>query len=140
MTIKEKEAQLIEDFELFEDWMDKYGYIIDLGKSGASLDDASKREELLINGCQSRVWLEAEMKDGQVYYRADSDAVIPKGIAAMLTGLFSGHRPDEILDFSPVFVDRIGLGQHLSPTRSNGLSAMIQQIKNYALAFKSKEA
>ncbi len=138
MTLKDKESQLIEDFGMFEDWMDKYGYIIELGKSEAPMNEEEKVDELLIKGCQSRVWLNANMKEGKVHYRADSDAVIPKGIAALLTSLFSGHAPDEILEFEPVFIKEIGLAQHLSPTRSNGLSSMIRQIKNYALAFKTK--
>ncbi len=138
MTLKEKEEQLIGDFSLFDDWMDKYEYIIELGKQSLGLEEAEKTGDLLIKGCQSRVWLQAEMKDGKVFFRADSDAMIPKGIATILTGIFSGHSPAEILEYQPSFIEAIGLGQHLSPTRANGLSSMIKQIKHYALAFKSK--
>jgi len=132
MTIKEKEQELIEDFELFEDWMDKYNYIIELGKGINALQEEEKNEKNLVNGCTSQVWLLAEMKDGKVYYRADSDALIPKGIAALLVKLYSGNSPKDIMEHDPVFIKETGLEQHLSPNRANGLASMINKIKSYA--------
>lgn len=139
MSIKEKENQIVEEFEAFDDWMDKYNYLIDMGKSLPLIDEKHKTESNLISGCQSRVWLHAEMKDGKVYFSADSDAVITKGIINILIRALSGEKPDEILNADLKFLDDIGLKDHLSPTRSNGLVSMIKQIKLYAMAFKAKQ-
>ena len=139
MSIKEKENQIVEEFEVFDDWMDKYNYLIDMGKSLPLIDEKDKTESNLISGCQSRVWLHAEMKDGRVYFSADSDAVITKGIINILVRALSGEKPDDILNADLKFLDDIGLKEHLSPTRSNGLVSMIKQIKLYAMAFKAKQ-
>ncbi len=139
MSIKEKENQIVEEFEVFDDWMDKYNYLIDMGKSLPLIDEKHKTESNLISGCQSRVWLHAEMKDGRVYFSADSDAVITKGIINILVRALSGEKPDDILNADLKFLDDIGLKEHLSPTRSNGLVSMIKQIKLYAMAFKAKQ-
>jgi cysteine desulfuration protein SufE len=138
MTIAEKEEQLINEFTLFDDWMDKYNYIIDLGKSLPMIDEKLKTESNLIKGCQSRVWLSAEFDGKVINFTGDSDAVITKGIANLLVRTLSGHTPDEILEADMEFVDKIGLKEHLSPTRSNGLVSMIKQMKLYALAYKTK--
>lgn len=139
MTIKEKENQIIEEFEMFDDWMDKYNYLIEMGKSLPLIDPSQKTENNLISGCQSRVWLHAEMKDGRVVFSADSDAVITKGIIYILIRVLSDETPDDILNADMGFIDAIGLKEHLSPTRSNGLVSMIKQIKLYAMAFKAKQ-
>lgn len=137
MTIKEKEDELVEQFADIDDWMDRYAYIIDLGNALEPLPESLKTPDRLIEGCQSRVWLDAEKTpDGKVVYRADSDAIIVKGIISMLIDVLSGHTPDEILADDLSFIERIGLAEHLSPTRSNGLVAMIKQMRAYALAFK----
>lgn len=137
MTIKEKEDELVEQFADIDDWMDRYAYIIDLGNALEPLSESLKTPDRLIEGCQSRVWLDAEKTpDGKVVYRADSDAIIVKGIISMLIDVLSGHTPDEILADDLSFIERIGLAEHLSPTRSNGLVAMIKQMRAYALAFK----
>jgi len=138
MTIADKEEQLINEFTLFDDWMDKYNYIIDLGKSLPMIDEKLKTESNLIKGCQSRVWLSAEFDGKVINFTGDSDAVITKGIANLLVRTLSGHTPDEILEADMGFVDKIGLKEHLSPTRSNGLVSMIKQMKLYALAYKTK--
>lgn len=138
MTIAEKEEQIINEFTLFDDWMDKYNYIIDLGKSLPMIDEKLKTESNLIKGCQSRVWLSAEFDGKVINFTGDSDAVITKGIANLLVRTLSGHTPDEILEADMGFVDKIGLKEHLSPTRSNGLVSMIKQMKLYALAYKTK--
>jgi cysteine desulfuration protein SufE len=138
MTIKEKETTLIASFENFDDWLDKYNFIIDMGKDLPMIDPKFKTKQNLISGCQSSVWLHADYRDGEIYFTADSDAVITKGIVNLLIGLFSGHTPDEIISADMGFIDKIGLKEHLSPTRSNGLMSMIKQIKLYALAFKTK--
>jgi len=138
MTIAEKEEQIINEFILFDDWMDKYNYIIDLGKSLPMIDEKLKTESNLIKGCQSRVWLSAEFDGKVINFTGDSDAVITKGIANLLVRTLSGHTPDEILEADMGFVDKIGLKEHLSPTRSNGLVSMIKQMKLYALAYKTK--
>ena len=138
MTIAEKEEEIIDEFTLFDDWMDKYNYIIDLGKSLPMIDEKLKTESNLIKGCQSRVWLCAEFDGKVINFTGDSDAVITKGIANLLVRTLSGHTPDEILDADMGFVDKIGLKEHLSPTRSNGLVSMIKQMKLYALAYKTK--
>jgi cysteine desulfuration protein SufE len=131
-TLKETEDEIIDEFSLFDDWMSKYEYIIELGKHLPIIDAEHKTEEFKIKGCQSQVWLTAEMKDGKLHYKADSDAVITKGIIALLIRVLSGHRPEEILNADLSFVDKIGMHEHLSPNRSNGLTAMINYMKNYA--------
>ncbi len=139
MSVIDIENQIIEEFCLFDDWMDKYNYLIEMGRSCPMIDDRNKIESNLINGCQSKVWLSAEVIDGKIIFKADSDAVITKGIASLLIRVLSGQTPDDILDAKLDFVDEIGLKEHLSPIRSNGLVSMIKQMKLYALAFKSKQ-
>lgn len=140
MTINEAQDEVIEEFSDFTDWMDKYQLLIDLGNGQQPLDQKYKTEDNLIDGCQSRVWLQADYRDGRIYFTAESDALIVKGIIALLIRVLSGHTPQEILDADLYFIDRIGLKDHLSPTRSNGLLAMVKQIRMYALAYKTKEA
>lgn len=139
MTINEAQDEVIEEFSDFTDWMDKYQLLIDLGNEQPPLDQKYKTEDNLIDGCQSRVWLQADYRDGRIYFTAESDALIVKGIIALLIRVLSGHTPQEILDADLYFIDRIGLKDHLSPTRSNGLLAMVKQIRMYALAYKTKE-
>ena len=136
-TIELTETEIVEDFSLFDSWDDKYEYIIDLGKKLAPLPDEFKKEENKVRGCQSTVWLVADYKDGNVFYRAESDAVIVKGLISMLIRVLSGHTPDEILNAKMDFINKIGMTSHLAQTRSNGLLAMVKQMKNYALAFKA---
>ena len=131
-SIAEAENAIIEEFELFDDWMDKYNYIIELGKSLSLIDPQYKDDAHLIPGCQSQVWLHAEMNDGKLFFRADSDAIITKGIINLLIRVLSGHTPQEILSSDLGYIDQIGIKEHLSPTRSNGLLSMIQQIRGYA--------
>ena len=131
-SIAEAENAIIEEFELFDDWMDKYNYIIELGKSLPLIDPQYKDDAHLIPGCQSQVWLHAEMNDGKLFFRADSDAIITKGIINLLIRVLSGHTPQEILASDLSYIDQIGIKEHLSPTRSNGLLSMIQQIRGYA--------
>ncbi|MFW5708573.1 MAG: SufE family protein [Bacteroidota bacterium] len=138
MTIKEKEDEIVEEFSLFDDWMDKYNYIIDMGKSVDTLDEKYKKKEFLISGCQSQVWVYPEYKDGKVYFKADSDALITKGIVGLLMRVLSGQPPQDIVEADLGFIDRIGLKEHLSQTRSNGLVNMIKQMKLYALALSTK--
>ena len=138
MTIEQLQDQVIEEVSAFDDWMDKYQMIIDLGNEQPPLDAAYKTEDNLIDGCQSRVWLHAEMRDGLVHFEADSDAIITKGLIALLIRVLSDHTPQEILQSDVHFIDAIGLTQHLSPTRSNGLLSMLKQIKTYALAYSQK--
>ena len=138
MTIQETEQQIIDEFANFDEWIDKYAYIIDLGKECPAIDEKDKTESNLIKGCQSRVWLSCEHRDGKVFFRADSDAVITKGIISLLIRVYSGQTPQDILANEPAFIDQIGLKEHLSPTRSNGLTSMLKQIKMYALAFSLK--
>lgn len=138
-TMKEVEQTLIEEFELFDDWMDKYNYIIELGKELPMIDEQYKTSEFLIDGCQSQVWLHADYRDGKVFFTADSDAIITKGIVNLLIRVLSERTPQEIIDNDLHYLDAIGLKEHLSPTRSNGLASMIKQIKLYAVAFKAKE-
>ncbi|MHB1922414.1 MAG: SufE family protein [Chitinophagaceae bacterium] len=135
MTITEKEQEIIDEFNLFEDWMGKYEFLIELGKSLPLIDEKFKTEEYLIRGCQSKVWLHADHGDGLVFFSADSDAVITKGIVNLLISVLSGHTPQEIIQTPLFFIDQIGLKEHLSITRSNGLLAMIKQMKMYAMAF-----
>ncbi len=136
-TIQEIEQSLIEEFEMFDDWMDKYNYIIELGKELPLIEEQYKTPDFLIEGCQSQVWLHPEYKEGRIYFTADSDAIITKGIVNLLVKVFSGRTPQEILDDDLSYLDAIGLKEHLSPTRSNGLASMIKQLKMYALAFKA---
>lgn len=136
-TIKQTEEEIVEDFSLFDDWDGKYEYIIDLGKKLPPLDDQYKTDENKVKGCQSTVWLHAEHKDGKVFYYADSDAVIVKGLISMLIRVLSGHTPDEIINADLDFINKIGMTAHLAQTRANGLLAMVKQMKNYAIAFKS---
>lgn len=138
MTINEIQDEVIEEFEDFTDWMDRYQMLIDLGNELGALDEKYKTEQNLIDGCQSRVWLQCDFVDGKLVFTAESDALIVKGIIALLIRVISGHTPQEILDADFYFIDRIGLKEHLSPTRSNGLLAMVKQIKAYALAYSMK--
>lgn len=139
MTIQELQNEVIEEFQDFDDWMDKYQLLIDLGSEQEPLAEQYKTPQNLIDGCQSRVWLQADYKeDGKIYFQAESDALIVKGIVALLIRVLSGHTPQEILDADMAFLDEIGLKDHLSPTRSNGLLAMVKQMKAYALAFSMK--
>ena len=140
MTINEIQDEIIEEFSGFDDWMDKYQLLIDLGNEQPPLDEKYKIESNLIDGCQSRVWLQADYEEGKIHFSADSDALIVKGIVALLIRVFSDHTPQEILDTEIYFIDAIGLKEHLSPTRSNGLLAMVKQIRMYALAFQAKQA
>lgn len=137
-TINELQDEVILEFSDFDDWMDKYQLLIDLGNEQAPLDEQYKTDTNLIEGCQSRVWLQADMVDGKVHFEAESDALIVKGIVALLIRVVSGHTPDEILGSDLYFIEKIGLKEHLSPTRSNGLLAMVKQMRMYALAFKAK--
>ena len=138
MTISETESQVISEFALFDDWMDKYNYLIELGKNLPIIDDQYKTDQFIITGCQSKVWLHADYHDGKVFFTADSDAIITKGIVSLLIRVLSGHSPEAIVKSELTFVDQVGLREHLSPTRSNGLSAMIKQMKLYATVFKMK--
>jgi Fe-S metabolism associated domain protein len=138
MSINEIQDEIIEEFTEFTEWMDKYQMLIDLGNELDGLDAEYKNEQNLIDGCQSRVWLQCDIKDGKLVFTADSDALITKGIIALLIRVVSGHTPKEILDTDLYFIERIGLHQHLSPTRSNGLLSMVKKIKAYALAFNMK--
>ena len=148
MTINEIQDEIIEEFAGFDDWMDKYQLLIDLGNDQEPLDEKYKVEQNLIDGCQSRVWLQADLVEMRnekgemsnvIHFQAESDALIVKGIVALLIRVLSGHTPDEILNADLYFIEKIGLKEHLSPTRSNGLLAMVKQMRMYALAFKSKE-
>lgn len=138
MTIKEAEEKIIGEFSYFEDWMDKYNYIIELGKSLPLIDPKYKTDEYRIEGCQSNVWLQADYRDNRLYFTADSDAIITKGIINLLIRVLSGQTPDDILTADLGYIDAIGLKNHLSPTRSNGLLAMIQQIKRFAIVYQAK--
>ena len=138
MTIQEQQDEIIADFELFGDWMEKYEYIIQLGKELPLIDERYKTDDNLIRGCQSKVWLHADYRDGKLFFTADSDAVITKGLVALVILVLSGHTPKEIADAEINFIDAIGLRNHLSPTRSNGLLSMLKQIKIFALAYQAK--
>ncbi len=138
MTIQEIEQQIVDEFAGFDEWLDRYAYLIELGKDCPTIDEKDKTEANLIKGCQSRVWLSCEQRDGRLYFRADSDAVITRGIISLLIRAFDGQAPADILAADITFIDTIGLREHLSPTRSNGLTAMLKQIKMYALAFSVK--
>ena len=136
MSINEIQDNIIQSFDEIEDWMDKYQLLIDMGNSLSPLDEQYKKPQYLIEGCQSRVWIHASCKEGKVYFEAESDTVIVKGLVYLLLKVLSGRTPDEILKADLYFIERIGLREHLSPTRSNGFTAMLKQIRNYALAFK----
>lgn len=138
MSIQEIQKEIIEEFSFYEDWMDKYNYLIELGKELKILDEKHKTDENLIRGCQSKVWLHVEEKDGILHYFADSDAIITKGIISLLIKVLSGNTPKEIIENELFFIDEIGLKENLSPTRSNGLVAMIKQMKLYAIAYNEK--
>ena len=138
-SIANIEDQIVEEFSVFDDWMDKYDYIIDIRKNLPPLEDTYKTDGNKVTGCQSQVWLTAEMKDGSLYYKADSDAIITKGLIALLIRVLSGHKPEEILDTKLDFLDKIGMKEHLSPTRSNGLVSMIAHMKKYAEKAKLNE-
>lgn len=138
MTIKEIQEDIIDEFSMFEDWEDRYQYMIDLGKTLPLIDAQFKTENNIIRGCQSKVWVHAEMKDDKVVFTADSDAIITKGIIAILIRAFSNQSPKDIIDAKTTFIDEIGLKEHLSPTRANGLVSMIKQIKMYAIAYQTQ--
>lgn len=138
--INDIQDEIIEEFSIFEDWMDKYAYLIELGNSLEPLDEKYKVESNLIEGCQSRVWLQAEYEDGIVTFKAESDAVIVKGIIALLIRVLTNHTADEIINADLYFINKIGLNEHLSPTRSNGLVSMVKQMRFYAMAFKAKNS
>jgi cysteine desulfuration protein SufE len=139
MTIQEKENLIVEEFSSFSDWMDKYNYLIEMGKTLPIIDEKYKTDKYLISGCQSRVWLSAEVIDRKVVYKADSDAVITKGIINLLIRVLSNQPAEDIINADLKFIDTIGLHEHLSPTRSNGLTSMVKQMKLYAVVFKTKE-
>jgi len=140
MSIKEIQEEIVEEFSVYDDWMDKYNYLIELGRDLPPIDPKYKTDEYLIEGCTSKVWLHAALDDeGRMVLTADSDAIITRGIVALLIRVFSGHTPEEIKDADTGFLDRIGLKEHLSPTRANGLASMVKQIKMYAIAFSSKQ-
>lgn len=133
------QEQIIEEFALFDDWLDKYDYLIELGNALPPIDPAHRTDNYVISGCQSRVWVDARIEDGKIYYGADSDAIITKGIISLLVRVLNGRTPQEVLDADLYFIDRIGLRENLSPTRANGLTAMIKQMRLYALAFANKK-
>ncbi|TRZ46451.1 SufE family protein [Robertkochia solimangrovi] len=138
MTIKEIQQDIVDEFSMFDDWMQRYEYMIELGKSLPLIDDAYKTDDNLIKGCQSKVWVHAELSDEKLLFTADSDAIITKGIIAILIRAFSGHKPQEIINADTAFIDEIGLKEHLSPTRANGLVNMIKQLKMYAIAYQTQ--
>ena len=133
------QEEIIDEFSIFDDWMDKYNYLIELAKDLPPIEEKHRTEQYLIKGCQSRVWVDAEMKEGKMYFTADSDAIITKGIIALLIRVLDGRTPQEVLDTELYFIDRIGLQENLSPTRANGLLGMIKQMRLYALAFQAQE-
>ena len=139
MTINEAQDEIIGEFSVFDEWLDKYEYLIELSGSLPAIGEEHRNEQFLIRGCQSRVWVDAELRDGKIYFTADSDAIITKGIIALLIRVLSGRPPQEIVDSDLYFIDRIGLRENLSPTRANGLLAMIKQMKLYALAYQNKQ-
>jgi len=138
MTINEIQDELIEDFAFYQDWMEKYEYIIQLGKEVPLINDEYKTDDYIIKGCQSKVWLFAELQEGRINFTADSDAIITKGLVSLMVKVLSGHTPDEIANADLYFIDQIGLKEHLSPTRANGLLSMVKQMKLYAIALKAK--
>ena len=137
-TIDEKQQEIVDEFSVFDDWMDKYAYLIEQGKELTGLKDENRTDNNVISGCQSKVWLHAEYEDGKIIFTADSDAVLTKGLVALVIKVFSNEKPDAIINAEPWFIKEIGLEENLSPTRSNGLNAMLKQIKFYAMAFKAK--
>jgi cysteine desulfuration protein SufE len=137
-SIREVQEEIVAEFEVYDDWMDKYNYLIELSKDLPLIDPKHKKNDNLINGCQSKVWLNADYKDGSIHFTADSDAIITKGIISLLIRVFSDRTPEEIMNANLFFIDQIGLSQNLSPTRSNGLLSMVKQIKLYALAYHTK--
>ena len=139
MTLTEVQDQIIDEFSVFDEWLDKYDYLIDLSKELPVIDEKHRTDQYVIKGCQSRVWVDARMEDGKIYFSADSDAIVTKGIIALLIRVLNGRAPQEILDCDLYFIDRIGLRENLSPTRANGLLAMIKQMKLYALAFQNQK-
>ena len=139
MTINEAQDEIFGEFSVFDEWLDKYEYLIELSGSLPAIGEEHRNEQFLIRGCQSRVWVDAELRDGKIYFTADSDAIITKGIIALLIRVLSGRTPQEIVDSDLYFIDRIGLRENLSPTRANGLLAMIKQMKLYALAYQNKQ-
>jgi cysteine desulfuration protein SufE len=139
MTIEAIQEELIDEFSMFDDWMQKYEYMIDLGKSLPLIDESLKTDDKLIKGCQSKVWLHSEINDGKVVFTADSDAIITKGIVAILIRVFSNHSPEAIANANTDFIDTIGLKEHLSPTRANGLVSMVKQMKLYAIAYNAQQ-
>ena len=139
MTLTEVQDQIIDEFSVFDEWLDKYDYLIDLSKELPVIDEKHRTDQYVIKGCQSRVWVDARMEDGKIYFSADSDAIITKGIIALLIRVLNGRAPQEILDCDLYFIDRIGLRENLSPTRANVLLAMIKQMKLYALAFQNQK-
>lgn len=139
MKIKEIQEEIVDEFSMFDEWDERYQYVIDLGKTLPLIEEAYKTDDNVIKGCQSKVWLHGEEKDGKLIFTADSDAILTKGIIAILIRVFSNQKPAEILEADTAFIDEIGLKEHLSPTRANGLVSMIKQIKMYALAFQAKQ-
>lgn len=139
MSIKEAQDEIIESFAMFDDWTDKYEYLIQLGKELPVIDEQYKTDDHLIKGCQSKVWLHAELRDGNIYFTADSDALITKGLVSMVVQILSGHTPEEIINADLYFIDAIGFRSHLSPTRANGLLSMLKQMKNYGIAFHAAQ-
>lgn len=139
-NIEERKEEIVDEFSMFDDWMQRYEYMIDLGKSLPLIDEEYKTDDNIIKGCQSRVWVKADYQDDKVVFKADSDAIITKGIVAILIRVFSGQKPEDIVRADTDFIDEIGLKEHLSPTRANGLVSMIKQLKAYALAYMSKDA
>ncbi|RLD29881.1 MAG: SufE family protein [Bacteroidetes bacterium] len=138
MNIKDIQNEIIDEFTMFDDWMQRYEYMIDLGKSLPLIDDQYKTEDNIIKGCQSKVWVHAKMEDGKIIFTADSDAIITKGIIAILIRVFSNQQPKDIIEADTGFIDKIGLKEHLSPTRANGLVSMIKQLKMYAIAYQTQ--
>lgn len=136
--IQDIQNEIVDEFSMFEDWMQRYEYMIELGKTLAPMDETHKTDDNIIKGCQSRVWVHADLKDNKIVFTADSDAIITKGIIAILIRVFSNQKPKAILEANTAFIDEIGLKEHLSPTRANGLVSMIKQLKNYALAYQAK--
>ncbi|HNT42322.1 MAG TPA: SufE family protein [Tenuifilaceae bacterium] len=138
MTLNEVQDAIVEDFSISNDWMDRYQQLIELGKELPPIDEKKRTDQYLINGCQSKVWLDAELRDGRIFFSADSDAIITKGIVSLLIKVLSGRTPEEIINADLYFIDKIGLRENLSPTRSNGLVAMVKQMRMYALAYQTK--
>ena len=138
MTLNEVQDAIVEDFSISNDWMDRYQQLIELGKELPPIDEKKRTDQYLINGCQSKVWLDAELRDGRIFFSADSDAIITKGIESLLIKVLSGRTPEEIINADLYFIDKIGLRENLSPTRSNGLVAMVKQMRMYALAYQTK--